>query len=840
MSMTLRSKIVLLVTIGMLACSGLLAAKHSEGFPLGTYSYIANIFPYHAQYRKELCKYMQELGYNVAMVQTDTKDTDLKGLLTDLDDRGLDAILLDRSWSVDSRDPMHYGLQALTMSNYCRLEAEYDGGKDVNKGDSQDSSIWYASTSDKRITRIGSPRKSPEASNGFVWFLKKGANPGYAYADLSLRWPKKDGTLYRAGQIWQVFQGDSSKKNEQYVYIRYRFKLSKVESELDDSEVLLRFEPVGFPLSGGGYAATPNRIKSKDEKGLKPEDNPVFTYKDYKGSKDGFLTYTVRLSYADLLESGMMAVESSKLYKIINLNPRLWWSGKCDLFLDYIEIEDQMHFDLRTSPEQYTAGIRSRLEQMLEASKGNIAAFYTFDEPLQPQLHSMKLVQDYLAGSGIETFTATHDYNYRLLQTDKKNDKYYEHLENFTNTATPNIVAPDIYPLTPDIEWNSPSSSSPGKFIQDMYDKKLHAAYYHSKKYRDERAGRKFFPIVQNFGKWGESNKTQQWMYWMLAPKATQKAMNLFPLCYGPDGILHYRLQSFRDEKGLGEYAPISVLSVNGKYAPPSEDRSSYDAVLETNPQVSVYGSFLKQREWKGVRTLMTERFKLNKTYSGNLLDDVRVMPSEGEYSGYVQAGFYQDDFGSPIIMLVNRRANYFSPGEISTPKLVPYEKYKTYFPEAEPQTVSFGVNKKSRSARDMSLALFDRFDAKVYIPDGNSINVRMNAGEGKLLQLVALDRLSGKISQDSWLPVVITKDMLIDRSGKFTIAENDNITLLPGATLTVETDTQLILKGKITALPGARIIVKGNFDFAPDRLSLAGKDQMSFESVLQKSKNAE
>ena len=813
-------KKILLLILCLILATLAFAQKYSGDFPMGTYSYIANVFAWHKEYRDELCRQMQALGYNTAMVQTDTKDTDLVGLYEDLDKYGLDAVLLDRSWSTDRSSMLSYGMQALTTSNYDKFEAEYSGERSVRDGDTNDSAIWYSSVSDKYIKRIGSAKADPAASNGYVWSVTQSERPGYAYGDLSLRWPKKDRTYFRVGQVWQVFQADPAANDKQFFYIRYRFKLENIKSGLADGDTLLTFSPSGFPLQGGGYSGKSVNISHQKDDDKQALDKTSYTLKDFRNAKsdNGFITVTIKMSYADMIKSGMMAVASSKMLKVINLNPRLYWHGNCDLALDYIEYEDQMHYDLRTQPGVFGVGVQNRARYLKDTSKGNLLALYSFDEPLQSQLDSFGLVQNYLKDTGIDMFTATHDYNYRVLTIDGKKDTYYSHLGNFFATAKPKIVAPDIYPLNPDLDWNG---SSQGVFIQTQLNQKLHTAYRDAKTYSDQAQDRKFYPIVQVFGKWGKVKDDPQWTSWILAPYATQKALIYFPLCYGPDGIFHYRLQSFRTLDGQGDYCPIYTENKDGKYDVPKNDAIPYRAVIDTKARTKFYGSMLKSMQWLDALTLMTDKTSMAKTYPKTGLNYARVEKSPGKYQGYVQCGLYSIDGDNPVLMLVNRRGNYFKPGTISVAKEVPYSEYEAYFPEADPQTMTIVFDKKLGRVANKELAWYDPFDHSVYYHKNGKLSLSLPAGEGKLLIMVQLPEkmISNAVVYDK--PVLISQNTDLNKNSSLSCNSTQGMTIMPKVKLNLAEGSVMTIKGKLRLLTGSSIIVAGTLKVAPENVIL-------------------
>jgi hypothetical protein len=80
------------------------------------------------------------------------------------------------------------------------------------------------------------------------------------------------------------------------------------------------------------------------------------TLRDLKaaGPEAQYITVELKLAYAELIQAGILTDDfdnnpatdpSGTTLRLINLNPSLWSRGRCDLYLDWIEIENQIHYD---------------------------------------------------------------------------------------------------------------------------------------------------------------------------------------------------------------------------------------------------------------------------------------------------------------------------------------------------------------------------------------------------------------------------------------------------------------------------------------------------------------
>jgi hypothetical protein len=731
-------------------CIGLfqpVMAKHSDAFALGVYSSLSNSSKDDQLIRDTLCNSMQALGYNVTMMHTRSSDRDLPGLLSDMDSHGLDAVINDFSWNPDKSSSHRFASHPLSISNYLRFEAEFSDESDIKPGDRLDSQYWYSVRDEKGLPRQGSAVMAPGSSYGWVWNASQGTDrAGHIFTDLRYRWPNKNGAYVRFGAEFMLHQNNPPKHEGDYIRVNYRFRITNVKGGLDPSEPLLRFYLAGYTFSGTGFSREA-KVLVHNNKGQELTET-IYTLQDHYSSRGdgGFIDLQLKVPYLELLEAGLMTLDhdlnpstpdSRERMRLINLNPRIYWYGNCDVQLDYVEIEDQIHHELTTEKDYWSRGIGGRMREVMGQSAGNIRAFYTFDEPYIGQFDSFNIIQDIASQTGTEIYSANYDYQYQNFVLDNASDFRYDHLGAYRKLAKPLILAPDIYPIYPGLGWNM-SDRETGTFIQDVLDDKLIRIYKDCKQYRDELGGRSFFPIVQVLGNWVKSGDREQWTNWIQPPLATQKSLLFLPLCYGPDGIMHYCLRATQTSEGYG-YRGISYSRKGTTGFPyPQPDHIAWTAVASTNARVLEYGKLIRKLTWLGSETIGTKASGSRKLNKRNQLSSIKVKKAKnGDYEGYVQCAYYQDAKGQPWFMLVNRRANFFTPGAITDPRYVPAEQFGDYFQEAAPQTLSMKFDKKAVKEYRGNFGLYDPVDKKTYAARKGVIEIPIPAGEGRLLQLV-------------------------------------------------------------------------------------------------------
>lgn len=744
----MKEKILKLVIlcISLLLSSSLLS-KHSDDFLYGAYAYLRNSDKVDYAYRKNTINLMKILGYNATIIGTQKGDPDLPGLLKDIDAAQIDAWINDWGWDKNPESELHYASYPLSTSSYFRFEAEFSSEKDVRIGDGMDNQYWYAARSEKNLYRTGKEDMAPDASYSYVWKAKKGEDqPGHIFTDLRYRWQNKNGAYVRFGSEFILYQTNPPDYPDDYIWIKFRFKVSNLQPDISTTAPLLRFYVTGYEYYETGFSSQMKTLNHWIDNQERSET--IFSVQDYYLNRRGneFLELEIKIPYKDLIEANLLTAdidhnpstpESREFLRLVNLNPRVYWYGNCDVELDYVEIEDQLHYEISHNKDFWEDRILKRMYNIISQGEGNVKGFYTFDEPYQGQFNSFKILQEIAAQEDIPIFTAVYDYQVNNITLNKEQRIYYNHIDAFHKIAQPQIIVPDIYPLKPDLKW-IPDNTEQSRFIQYILDHKVLSVYQDCMEYRDKKEGRKFYPIVQVLGRWTLYQGQEQWVDWIQPPTAAQKVLLYLPLCYKPDGILHYRLDSFQDIKGYGVRSMAYSSAQISDNPFPVPDSITWRAVISSNPRIKHYGKLIKDLKWLNSDCIGTSRSKFKKAGKDNPIQYIQIQEQGiGDYEGYIQCTTYLDKEENLWIMVVNRRANFFYPGIITEPQFVPPEEFDIYFPEATPQKLLLIFKDKENKKDSHNYALYDPYDDKFYSYKEGRIEIELPAGEGRLLKLV-------------------------------------------------------------------------------------------------------
>lgn len=800
-----------LLVIALICSIGLSAAVvDSEKFPFGVYSLMHNGHKVFGSQRVDIAAKMKLLGYNLTVMETNNSDKDLDGLLAVLQANGVGAVLSDKSWSNDPTDSRHFAMLPLSTSNFQRFEAEFSDETPVKPEDINQSLYWYGSaigSNNQQVPRrSGAFAKDATASYQHAWqCVQNKDKAGFAFTDINYRWKNRKGEAVKFSEEFRFHNTHQlSTKDTDSLYIKYRIKLDKVKAGLGDDAVLFSFRPSGY-LGRETDFSTEAKIKHRLGKQQGLQTN--FTYGDYKalGMPKGYFELELSIGYNDLRESGIMsddfdhnpATEGSWWwYYLRGFSPRLYWNDNNDLSLDFVEIEDQIHRNLRVQADFYRKGINKRLRDFLALPHGSIIKyFYPLDEPFQTHLNSFVELSAVMDDDLPPMFTASYDVEHQnFLMGDGKN--YFDQVALVRDMAKPRFIAPDMYPLKPGISFSKGQPS----FIQTVLDDKLLKVYQECKDYALQEEQRRFYPIVQTFGRWNG----KQWSSWLLPPKATQKALLYLPFCYGPDGQFSYLLAGILNAKGEGDYAQFLVKD-NG---PIDTNTHTWEAVSELNPRLKYYGELIQDWSWLSANTINTDTYNPAAELKAMKLSSMRVQPTgRGEYEGYLQCGYYLDDKANPAIFAVNRRTDYIlasAPQQVST--AIPPQDYAKSYAAYEAQTLEINVQS---GAFGSFAAVYDPLDSYLVIGDKDMIKVSLAAGEGRMLKLVSSLPTNLKKGNYSLKTAAVIKDKVTLNKKASVVCEGD-LTLLPGSTLVLKKGSTLSIRGKLIQMPGAKIESEG------------------------------
>jgi hypothetical protein len=234
---------------------------------------------------------------------------------------------------------------------------------------------------------------------------------GYAFTNLTYRWlgrnQDNNPLNIRVGSEFKLYKYSADPASD-FLYVKFRFKFTDIPapgSEEIDRTVLLTFKPNGYPYSGGGHSSTSepvvhiNGVQSGVESYL-----TVGQYNSLPLDQFGFATIELKISYQELIAKNLLIEDpaSSSRWLLVNFNPSVYYHNNGTFYLDYIEIEDQMHRALMSDLTGYASGIGRRLQELIPAGYENtVTHIYTMDEPSQPQFHSYNKIQQILNTNGI-------------------------------------------------------------------------------------------------------------------------------------------------------------------------------------------------------------------------------------------------------------------------------------------------------------------------------------------------------------------------------------------------------------------------------------------------------
>lgn len=815
-----------------------LAAKYSDHYPFGIYSYLQNTGGFFANNNEYLAQRMQELGYNMTVMDTYNSDKNLDELLKILDANKLDALLTDKCWSNDPGDSRHYALVALSTSFAYRFEAEFSDAKAVKPKDNLSSLYWYGTVigtnNAKAEPRIGQASSDAGASYGHVWNCLPGRDKaGYAYTDITYRWKDKNGNAVKLSDEIRLYNTQKGKgPDTDSLYFRFRLKLSGFSPSISASTPLFTVSPTGkMGKQNELETAAQLNLALSNEPSVKVEGifkeksaapgkitlqsanakQGIFSYEDYLrlGKPNGFIELEYAISYEQLKQTKLLTADldhnpanedSWWWFNIRGLSPLLYWHGNCELSLDYIEIEDQIYRNLRTQPDVYAEKIKQRVDKFLKLPHGDVIKhFYTMDEPFQANLSSLKLLREMLPKTGYSTMTTIYDTKYRELAMDD-GQTYYDHVAFAREFLEPDYMMTDIYPVKPGLRY-APKEPN---FIQEVLQNRMLKTYRECKEYSLKRPERKFFPVVQAAGWWSG----KQWLSWCMPPQATQLALIYLPLCYQPDGIMHYRLHGFVQKDGSGEYAPI-IAAPDGLA---KEYQYLYEPVKNANPRAKYYAKHLLELKWLGADTAHKNKQTPAKTVAAMGITQTQVVKSGGgDYSGYIECGYYLNEANQLTVMAVNRRTDYFNkPGKDgpANPDQVHPDNYAKYFSAYKPQTLRLHLQKNLLGPAP---ALYDPYDNSLWVGKKDRVELSLAAGEGRMLSLVS--SLPAKVKKGSYRfthPLILGGKTLIAKQGKI-VCEGDLI-LLPGSSLTLSKGSEVIVHGRVIRMEGSVVNAGGKF----------------------------
>lgn len=743
-------------TLLAIVCLLLISSLCSElaEYPIGTFSFLGNK-QWAYDHRDAFNAYMDTLGYNTSIIElfsTDypaidgTVSTNLAGMFNSMEAHGLKAAVMDKAYSPSTNNSSY----AYTTGSYMRFEAEFSDWRAVKPTDIDSSAYWYGSretrykTSDdtlRFVNRVGEKWHPIDTtpSYGYVWKCEATVqdSAGFAYGDLRYRWkqppqlPYPDSLDIRIGQEFLLKKLDPNvlpADDLSHLYIRYAFMLDGTDS-LNDEDVVLSFTLVGYPYSGGGHVQEPDSLEMIVNGVLVGTEYQLTKseYASLPGSLEfiGFKYLDVEVTYAELKSKNLFVVDgygnevSSWRHQLVNINPRVYWYDNCDLFLDFIEIRDQLYKNIESNPGVYEAAISTRIADLQTSSGGIISHIFTLDEPYQPQFKSYRDLErtPYLSGRTEKQFTAVNIRGFRKfpMGDPSSSTKCYNNVEAFIGVTQPKYLMVNPYPITPEINWNY--STSDKNHIQSTLDEFVLDKYRDAKVHSVSQGGGEFYACVQAWGRW----KDDHWDDYILPPPETQEMMQYLPLCFGADGIFNYRLYGSvsLSPDSYDEYGAL----ISDNLSSPSKNLPTFNAIQSANLKIQKYGPLIKELNWVGSNTILessTEPYIDTALLHITEITNAYPTPS-GPYGCYVQSGYFIDADANPSIMLVNRRANYrdYNMNENPGVRGVNLDDHLACYPAFDSQVVKISISESANSVFGDYIGLYDAYSDSLYLCDG-------------------------------------------------------------------------------------------------------------------------
>lgn len=817
----MKKMINIALLLMMLCAAASLAAEYSDEFLLGPFTSKLRIPKLgdpdnQTDMNIALANLLEQAGFNSvrATAVFNPDSTAVVDFASTLDADSLDLILEDLIFVPEDQ----YGYSALSTGVHLKFEAEYSSADAVNDDQNNDRYFY------KSIGRKGEFLQNLYYSNDYYWSVPSDTVGGYAYKDLLYRWPTGNGEYYRVGPEFRFlrsrrFCGNPIETDDNCLYVKFVFKADGLD-DLDDDDVLATFSFTCYKNSRDTEDPDedyPNPIYRDND-----QSDPLFVSFLYGDDPDPMGAKSLTKAEYELLPQaaehgdpdvkeicfsfplelqgehsllGQGVVKATAWYwQLKNLNPRMWWHGRGSLMLDYVEFSDKVYNEFTTDPNEL-ARLRD-FDQVFDQIP-NLSHHFGIDEPKHPHFQAMRILEDHLrAMGGKELLTASSFEKRNVIKPDGTPLRL---TQAYIEEVNPRALMINRYLSQPgeNIWWNwgNVGNLDDLGFVQMRIEKNVLDEY---NRYRNEAFDRsmKFIVMPQIYGEWNtEENK---WNF-ILPPGKFAKCLQLLPLCYKPDGIVPFKF----DAKDDNQYAMVKHTQSGIEIEP-----LIYNDVRDANHKIEVYGPMIRNNNWswEDVRTIkgINNNSPLPDSY---LLDSMEVQypadadtssGSESFYYGFIQSALYLEDQQYPWYMLVNRRAvkQEGNGGGWN----VPYSSYVEEYDIPDPQTVELIPNANAQNIYGNYIALYDPYDGSLFKELDSHIDVPIDPGDGKLLQMC------------STLPSIVDSTQTL----RHMVYLSDEITLADSAQVSISagTETHVLSNTNIHIPAGCEFTFKGNVDF--------------------------
>lgn len=360
------------VILSIITLGSLLWGLYSDEFLIGAYSSMRSHLV-ETGYNQPLSEGLHSAGFNATRaIAVYYPDLSKVGALANiLNADSLDLMLEDQIFS-STTPGQKYGYAALSAGIYQKFEAEYSSEASLNAGDENSDKYFY-----KSVDRVGAASYDSYFSNGYAWQVPSGSR-GYAYKDLLYRWPyRPTNHTYRIGPGFRFLRtracsGNQTPVEDDSLYVKFVFEVMDLESYAStDTLAIFNFSY----YSPSDAIADNNPIEpnfryvyhSSDNLNYHSvyffyEDNPtpllnkIITKADYEALPSANNPQRQTLKSIEFHFPLELAGDNSRYsllgqevieeagwyYRLKNLNPNMFWCGKGELHLDYIEYTDKM------------------------------------------------------------------------------------------------------------------------------------------------------------------------------------------------------------------------------------------------------------------------------------------------------------------------------------------------------------------------------------------------------------------------------------------------------------------------------------------------------------------
>ena len=826
----------ILLAVAFLCCCSISAVEANE-YLIGTYSQCridnegdpGNAF-------SVLRQKLKEGGFNAVnftVLEEHNFSTDKLGAaLSSLHNGGNESvrsILTDFSWNTG---PTNSKIGAYSLyGNYLQMEAEYQlkyvNGSFVpdvlpiadNTADDSYNSVFRHDTGELSDYNANS-------QNGYAWLCDEDDNhvAGMALSYPRFRWKPDDRLNPRTIGPDLKFRVRALVENKLYLTVALKFEDDVPNAPIADIKFdVLKYTNLNTHREWGDYS-----------------DSDYYEFPLISTNPSAYSTTIYNREYPTVdidrygnllfeyyIELPPYSTDPTSLYMQLmggyeffyHLNPQVYWHGNGRLKIDYLTLQDefQRSIDADRSTNVYWARLQSRLNQIDALdTNNNILFHYLMDEPFQCQFLMYNNIQEYMESQGKDVITATHLENPWLIKPNAHDN--YRHYKLFLQQASPNTIALDSYPLQEFgsssgalIKWNDEVNDQ--RFVQKMIQDITIDHYLKLAESINEdnspHSETKLIYIPQIFGERVPGGSgTAYWRY-LMPPLSMIKCLQLLPLCYGADGILSFAITSNPSTSFPGGYNRVAPLMTHSSLTTLSVDpqSSAFDYLTDANSKIATYGPIIRNLAWCSADSIMVDGIHPSLNLSEFLLDDLSIAQSSiGPYEGFVQCGYYKDSDVFPSFMLVNRRSIY----KTTPSDHVVQMPVDNSFENATSQNVSFEPSTNSHIMFGTHVALYDPYDNEVHKSSSGIINVEIDAGDGKLLQMC------------SSLPSIVTSNADVKNiaylSGSITIDQGAVVTIHPGTVTNIFAHSTILVKG------GSTLIISGTVEIA-DSVSIIVED---------------